>query len=116
VTVPTPAPALKRTPLAITEPADPSENLGSMRHVGIVAGVLDDAGFRPTLRLRPTAPGRRRRLPRAATDGEPDRESFRSKPVHAAFAAAAAQAPVVQPRRSGPSGRRVGSACAMRAL
>ena len=109
VTVPTPSPALNRTPLPARAGAHGGEHDGAMRDVGIVAGVLDDAGAR----ARSVAAARAREREgsaarRAAARSRPGR-GIRpvSSAAKAALAAAVAQAPVVQPRRSGPAGLRL---------
>ena len=76
-----------------------------MGHVGIVAGVLDDAGRGAD--RRPATGGARAKLGRSPLGrviSTGSGNSPVSSAVKAAFAAAVAQAPVVQPRRKGPRG------------
>jgi hypothetical protein len=76
-----------------------------MGHVGIVAGILDDSGGRGGF----VQPGQSQREARPFPRGKVTSTGSGNSPVmsakNAAFAAAAAQVPVVQPRRSGRSWR-----------
>ena len=79
-----------------------SRSPGAVGHVGIVAGVLDHAGPRVALAALVRAPARRPGAGRRAAGSSTG--SGKAPPVsavQAARAAAVAQAPVVQPRRSG---------------
>ena len=49
MTVPTPSPARKVTPVPGAPRADRRDHQRAVRHVGIVARILDDAGPRPAL-------------------------------------------------------------------
>ena len=51
VTVPTPSPARKRMPLSRRGPGQLGDDQRAMRHVGIVPGILDDAGAGGAVRL-----------------------------------------------------------------
>ena len=100
VTVPTPGPALKVTPAPAAPRLTVTLQQRAMRDVGIVAGILHHAGPRKAFAELPF--GKRE-------GGASCRRASRSRPgpgirrvtsaAQAAFAAAAEQAPVVQPRR-----------------
>ena len=100
MTVPTPSPAANPIPEPGGAWRDLGDDQGAVGHIGVVAGVLDDAGAGAAL-----APfGERQRKPRAAAARQADRhrvgEPPESSAANAARAAAAAHAPVVQPRRN----------------
>ena len=73
-----------------------------MRDVGVVAGILDDRRCGGAAAPAPLRQGEAGGAAARQADGRPDRRSpGPSSAPKAAFAAAVAQAPVVQPRRSG---------------
>ena len=102
VTMPTPGPALKRMP------SPPSRTVAITMQPwvtsGIIARVLDDSRPRPALALLL----QRQRKGRRLALGQRDRDRIGELPVrnaaNAAFTAAVAHAPVVQPRLNSPSG------------
>ena len=70
-----------------------------MRDVGVVAGILDDAGRRQAVaELADSASAKATRLPPGSAISTGSGNSPVSSAAQAALAAAAAQAPVVQPR------------------
>ena len=83
----------------------------AMRHIGVVARVLDDAGARPACAGLLQASAKLGRMPfgrvTATGSGKPPPNSA----WHAARAAAAAHVPVVQPRRRAAPGFASGSEC-----
>ena len=72
-----------------------------MRYVGVVSGIFDDAGAGLSVRLLGERQGKSRSLPAGQADHHGIGKLPVSSAANAARAAAAAQAPVVQPRRNG---------------
>ena len=89
-------------PRARRRPGQLGDDQRAMRHVGIVAGILDDAGAGACRSPARRAPARKLGVwPRGRRIVTGSGKRPVSSAANAARAAAAAQAPVVQPRRSG---------------